>query len=145
MGGKRDTTAEERSEVVRFLYDRAHEGKLPSGAIGAAAVRFNLRRNSVSAYWKNRADLTNKKKGNVGRKTVHTIEEVEKKMRDTPAIERQTIVATAKAVGVSKSTFGRMVKRKAVVRRSTSIKPELKNRTKKARLGHVLKFVVPGI
>ena len=142
--GKNDTTAEERLAVVLFLYERACEGKLKTGAIGAAAAHFALHRNSVSTYWKRRHDLNGKEKGIVGRKKVYATEDLENKVKKVPAHKRQTLASTAREIGTPTSTVWRMLHSNVITRRNTSIKPMLSNDAMRTRLQFILSFVVPG-
>lgn len=70
-GGGKELTVDKRQEVVRFLLAKSRDGVLVRGSMAKASAFFKLHRNTVSFIWKNRADLSVKKRKGGKEKEAH--------------------------------------------------------------------------
>jgi hypothetical protein len=143
-GGSKDLTEAQRAAVVRFLYERAVDGKPRRGSILAAAEHFRCHRNTIHRIWARRNNPSSQKKSRVGRKAKYLLAEVKTKMEALPQASRQTVRATAALLDMPKSSFADLLKTDEIRACASRIKPLLTQENKHQRLDHVLQFVRPG-
>lgn len=140
--GKKDTTKEERLEVVSYLRDHSHDGKLKRRSIGDAANKFDLHRNTVDEIWRRRDDLTSQKKGRVGAKKKYALADVKKALEEVPQNLRPIIRLAAAQVVIPKSSFADLMASSELRCVRTRIKPFLRPENMMRRLYFILKYIL---
>lgn len=140
---KKDTTLEEREEVVRFLLMHYIDGELKRGSIAAAATQFSLHRNMVHRIWSRRDDMGCRKKERVGSKPKHVLSDVKAAMERIP--QRLRVHSTAAQIDIPKSTLFDLMKTDEIYRSSGRIKPRLTERNRTQRIDFILKHIRPGM
>lgn len=141
--GRGDLTAEQRLEIYHYLLARSNNGVLAWGSVSDAASIYMCHRNTIGNVWKMKGTDANRK-GRCGRKAKRTAEDVEDAVRALPLDEscRSTLRSLATATGIPKSTLGRLVGKKRILRRATSsVQPQLSPETMIKRLKFALSFV----
>ena len=129
-----------RKRVYQVLLTRSNNGKLRKKDTAIVAEQFGLHIRTVQRLWRRgKIQLANSvsvvvsslKKGRVGRKVTPVDLEA---LRNIPLKQRMTIEDVCTALGMSKWTIQRYLKKGYLRRHSSSIKPYLTEANKRSRL-----------
>ncbi|KAF0728527.1 hypothetical protein AaE_009437 [Aphanomyces astaci] len=132
----RELTEETKLDVSIALQELARLGKLPRGTINMVATRFGIDRSTVRKVWRcyQQGSMKSRKKGRVGRKHRHKIQDIIAKIREVPQGQRTTMRDLSLATGLSISTLSRALHKGIMTRRSSRLKPLLTDANKNQRM-----------
>ncbi|RQM21544.1 hypothetical protein B5M09_010555 [Aphanomyces astaci] len=128
----RELTEVTKLDLSIALQELARLGKLPRGTINMVATRFGIDRSTVRKVWQcyQQGSMKSRKKGRVGRKHRHKIQDIIAKIREVPQGQRTTMRDLSLATGLSISTLRRALHKGTVTRRSSRLKPLLTDPTR---------------
>jgi hypothetical protein len=134
MTGKRkQLTPAERDSIVAFILMRTTDGEINYGAIGAAAAKFRVHRNTIHTIWKRRnetatesnmlGDVSNRQKGNTGTTKKYDDDVLKARLLRIPINNRQTIRSIATSLKVSNGKICSLLSSGVLRRVNTRMKP----------------------
>lgn len=94
----------ERVNILNYLLSLSHDGQLPYGAQRLACEIFRVNKSVISRIWKNKEDVSLKRKGRCGRKE-RDIEAIKIAIKDVPVQDRCSLRKLSAATGIPKSTL----------------------------------------
>ncbi|ETV94779.1 hypothetical protein H310_11735 [Aphanomyces invadans] len=112
--------------------------------------KHNVTRQAISRIWlQGKAsrgiggygNVASRKKGRCGRKPKHTLAQLEASVKDVPTHARSTYRSLSAASGIPVATLWKLLKAKAIRRRSSRLKPMLTVQHKAQRLSFVRGFI----
>ncbi len=140
----------DRTSLVVFLSQRHKNGRLVKGALEEALTLFPFKKSQIQSLWKRaregvldpnvEVDISNRKKGNSGRKKKYRDEHIEK-IREVPLSQRTTLMSLSFAIGIPKTSLWRLLKCGKIVRHSNALKPFLTEKNQEERFNFCRSFV----
>ncbi|OMO71334.1 hypothetical protein CCACVL1_18273 [Corchorus capsularis] len=132
---------EERMTLYRVCLENSIYGKLKDGTKRMLAASFGVCTKTIQRLWKRAKETGNvfhMKTKNCGRKRIQLDSD---QFRQIPLSRRSTLRSMADALKISKSTLHRLLKIGAILRHSSSLRPNLTPENKVVRLRFCLKML----
>ena len=138
-----DLTSGERLRILSFLLLQTVNGVLSRGAITQAVMEFGRSRGIITKIYAMRdaSSLDSKRKGRCGRRKKHDAHSIQQLLLSSAVEKRTTLRMAAATTKISASTLCRARKKNITRLCGSSLKPELSDSIKKARVQFSLAFV----